>query len=47
MWLLQLVLTNSCFPYEFDFVGNNVADWHDENIRIVCDIFADEVLKGN
>jgi hypothetical protein len=30
-----------------DFVGNSLADWCDENTRIVCEIFADEVLKGN
>jgi hypothetical protein len=30
-----------------DFVGNNLVDWCDENTRIVCEIFADEVLKGN
>jgi hypothetical protein len=26
---------------------NSEADWSDENIRIVCEIFSDEVLKGN
>jgi hypothetical protein len=30
-----------------NFVGNSLADWCDENTRIVCEIFADEVLKGN
>jgi hypothetical protein len=30
-----------------DFVGNNLVDWCDENTRIVCENFADEVLKGN
>jgi hypothetical protein len=24
-----------------------LADWSDDNSRIVCEIFADEVLKGN
>jgi hypothetical protein len=24
-----------------------LADWGDDNNRIVCEIFADEVLKGN
>jgi len=29
------------------FVENSEADWNDENSRIVCEIFADEVEKGN
>ncbi|CAD6254079.1 unnamed protein product [Miscanthus lutarioriparius] len=29
------------------FVRNSEADWWDENTRIVCEIFADEVQKGN
>lgn len=28
-------------------VGNREADWCDENTRIVCELFADEVEKGN
>ena len=28
-------------------VRNSEADWCDENTRIVCEIFADEVEKGN
>jgi hypothetical protein len=36
-----------CIPYQTDFVGNSLADWCDENTMIVCDIFDDEVLKGN
>jgi hypothetical protein len=35
-----------CIPYQTDFV-NSLADWCDENTRIVCEIFVDEVLKGN
>jgi len=28
-------------------LGNREADWCDENTRIVCELFADEVEKGN
>ncbi|CAL5076568.1 unnamed protein product [Urochloa decumbens] len=30
-----------------DVVGNREADWCDENTRIVCELFAHEVQKGN
>lgn len=29
------------------FVANSTADWCDENTRIVCELFAAEVLIGN
>lgn len=32
---------------ENDFVHNSDAVWCDEKTRIVCEIFADEVQKGN
>jgi GTPase len=34
-------------PYQIDLVGNNLADWGDGDTRIVCEIFADEVMKGH
>ncbi|CAN6165030.1 unnamed protein product [Urochloa humidicola] len=33
--------------FDIDVVGNREADWCDENTRIVCEIFADEVQKGH
>ncbi|XP_034580950.1 uncharacterized protein [Setaria viridis] len=32
---------------DVDLTDPSLADWCDENNRIVCEIFADEVLKGN
>jgi hypothetical protein len=43
-----MVLKFPCLlPYQTDLNGNNLADWGDDNTRIVCEIFADEVLKGH
>jgi hypothetical protein len=33
--------------YVNDIFGNKEADWCDENTRIVSELFADEVNKGN
>jgi hypothetical protein len=34
-------------PYQTDLVGNSLDDWGDDNTRIVCEIFANEVLNGH
>ncbi|CAD6254033.1 unnamed protein product [Miscanthus lutarioriparius] len=36
-----------CFVIMYSDHGPSEADWSDENTRIVCEIFADEVQKGN
>jgi hypothetical protein len=33
--------------YGTDIVGSREADWCDENTRIACELFVDEVQKGN
>jgi hypothetical protein len=43
-----MVLKFPCLlPYQTDLNGNSLADWGDDDTRIVCEIFAGEVLKGH
>jgi hypothetical protein len=45
--VVECYILGCWIPYQTNLVGNNLVDWGDDNTRIVCEIFANEVIKGN